>query len=73
VATILSAVLGALLKAFFGLFTKSPEERLGINEQKNADLEAENEALSNRPITDNDLVKLLNDKAARERKDSPQS
>lgn len=45
----------------------------GKLEERNAELQAENDTLAGRPVTDADLVRMLRDKAARERKDQTES
>lgn len=67
--SILGSILGAGLKWALSYFMPSKDEKLGQLEQKTADLEASNEALANRPITDNDLINQLRSKADNERKD----
>lgn len=43
--------------------------RAGVKDVQAEELEAKNEALRNRPHTDDDTVKLLRDKARQRRKD----
>lgn len=67
--SILGSILSAVVKGLMAFFLPSKDEKLGQLEQKTADLEASNEALANRPITDNDLINQLRSKADNERKD----
>jgi len=67
-------LIGVSIAAFIGFATllyylRKETLSSGALSQQAKDLEATNEALSNRPVTDNDLLKLLRDKAASERKD----
>lgn len=65
--SIIGAILSVAVKGLMAFFLPSKDEKLGQSEQRNADLEASNEALSNRPVTNDDLVRVLTTKADNER------
>ena len=69
-AGVFFALVAVLALAFW--LSRRDSRKIGEQRAENKSLEAENEAISSRPITDSDLVDSLLRKAANKSKDHPQ-
>ncbi len=67
-ALLLLFTIGSLI-----FYMRTDSEEKGEAKASNKTLKAENEALSNRPLTDADLIARLRDRAANEREDKRHS